>query len=201
MEIAEKFEHAGRKVVIAFDPDAESPREAYENLTTLFYWHRRITLGDEQIEPMSAKDLVRMLKGRGEKVLAILPLFAYEHGGVTMSAGTSGFTCRWDSGQVGWGVVLESNAVKMGCVGETYNRAFFQEAIKSEVKVFDDYLTGQVYGYMVKGRDGATLESCWGFYGDLDYVREEARSTAEHTEDPAVEAEAATLAARATFAG
>jgi hypothetical protein len=217
MNEIERFEHAGRTVVIAYDEDAESPRTAYDNLATLFYAHRRLTLGDEEMrEPLSAKELIRMLKGRGEKVLAILPLFAYEHGGVTMSAGSSlgvgnVYADRFDSGQVGWGVVLASQAEKMGCVGTftdprtgkttTYDRAFFEGAIKGEVSTFDDYLTGQVFGYMVEGRDGEVLDSCWGFYGDLDYVREEARSAAEGTDDPAIERDAEELAARPTFAG
>ena len=32
--------------------------------------------------------------------MVILPLYLYDHSGITMN--TCGFSCPWDSGQVGW---------------------------------------------------------------------------------------------------
>jgi hypothetical protein len=37
------------------------------------------------------------------------------------------------------------------------------------VSVYDDYLTGNVYGFIVEERNGddwEEVDSCWGFYGD-----------------------------------
>jgi hypothetical protein len=50
-------------------------------------------------------------------------------------------------------------------------RKKIEEYLRSEVKTYDDYLTGQVYGYTVEKLDNATGEweqedSCWGFFGD-----------------------------------
>ena len=184
----ESFQHNGRTVTIYRDDQCESPRE-YDNLAVLTCCHPRYTLGDEQHrEPMTETE-VRESVG---DVLAILPLYLYDHGGITMRTGP--FGDRWDSGQVGWAYVTKASAEKMGCVGDRHDgdgkvvgqwdEAALQEAIRVEVNVYDDFMTGQCYGYVVTDADGDELESCWGFLGDLDYVRKEAREQAESARNP-----------------
>lgn len=199
MQAIETFLHNGRKVSIYVDQDPSDPRKDFDNLTTLTCWHRRVNLGDKRINgETTAKELIRSLRNQGEKVLALIPLYLYEHGGITMS--TRPFLCRFDSGQVGWGYVTQTDADKMGCVGPTYNKSVFENAIREEVESYNDYLAGRCYGYQVEGRDGDNLDSCWGFLGDIDYVRSEAKIAAEFTTDPAVDREVEMLQARATFA-
>jgi hypothetical protein len=41
-----------------------------------------------------------------------------------------------------------------------------------EVKTYDDYLTGNVYGYKVIDEQGNEEDSCWGYYGE-DSIKEE----------------------------
>ena len=48
-----------------------------------------------------------------------------------------------------------------------------------EIEDFDNALTGSVYGYVVKSEDGEE-DSCWGFVGDIDYVKQEAYEHAEY---------------------
>lgn len=202
MDLAiERFQCNGFTVVLYQDPEPPDLRKDYDNLTTLACWHRQYYLGDRQIEGMRLKDMVKMLKDEGEKVLAIMPLYLYEHSGMTMCACRSNldrprtrypFDCRWDAGQVGWGYVTEAQAIKMGCTpGETYkgqqedgvyDKAFFENAIIAEVEAYDMVMTGQVYGYQITDEDGDDVDSCWGFIGDIDYVRKEAREAAESAE-------------------
>jgi len=189
MQEAEKFKHNGFTVTIYFDPQPMDPREC-DNLSTLACWHRRASLGDEQIEGMNAKELIKHVRDKGDKILALVPLYLYQHSGMTMN--TTGFSSGWDSGQVGWGYVTRASAEQMGCVGtykdretgetKTYDKAFFEDAIRQEVKVYDDFITGQCFGYEVTDEDGDHIDSCWGFVGDLDYVRKEARESAENAE-------------------
>jgi len=49
----------------------------------------------------------------------------------------------------------------------------------AEVKLYDRYLTGDVYGYIIEDDDGNRIDSCWGFYGDKDAVSQ-AKEMAEH---------------------
>lgn len=64
--------------------------------------------------------------------------------------------------------------------------------LRAEVTEYSQYLQGDVYGYVVKDADGEEFEnvgtgagmipldvSCWGFIGELDYVRGEANTAAE----------------------
>ena len=178
----ETFEHNGFKVKLCLDPEPMNPRKEFDHFTTLACWHRRQNLGDAQIVPTSAKDLTEEMGE--EDILAILPLYIYEHGGITMRTGA--FSDQWDSGQVGWGYVTREQAKQLGSPpeGGESAQAYYERVIREEVAEYDQYLTGQVYGYIVEDEDGDHIDSCWGFYGDLDYVRTEAKSAAEHARRP-----------------
>lgn len=51
-----------------------------------------------------------------------------------------------------------------------------ERGLEAEIKEYDQYLRGEVYGYVIKGH--GEEESCWGFIGDIDYVKREAISAA-----------------------
>lgn len=102
----------------------------------------------------------------------ILPLFLYDHSGITMSTGR--FSCPWDSGQVGWIYISIEKAAQEGWA--TPEQAY--KAMESEVEEYDHYLTGQCYGYVVEDDNGEELDSCWGFLGDTEYVRGEMQAAA-----------------------
>jgi len=109
-----------------------------------------------------------------------MPLWLYDHSGITMSCGsrTYPYNDQWDSGQVGWIVAMK----------ETIVREFFQknpedadwrkkaiELMELDVAVYDQYLTNDVYGFTLyegstPGEDDEDPEwtendSCWGFFG------------------------------------
>lgn len=200
MECLRKFTHANKTIKLFIDPDPLNPRTEWDNLSTFAHWHPRYDLGEKMDERIPAEaDMRAHLEEKGEEVLALLPLYLFDHSGLSVSTGP--FGCRWDSGQVGWVYVTKESAEKMGCLDAGWDTARYEEAIKSEVKNYDDYLTGRVYGYEIKGMDGDDLDSCWGFVGDLDDCEATAKSAAEHTEDPAVTRQAEELQARATYAG
>ncbi len=107
------------------------------------------------------------------KDIYILPLFLYDHGGITMN--TCGFTCRWDSGQVGYIYVSKEDIKKEGLSDRTTEEILGY--LKGEVKTYDQFITGDVYGYTIEeakvytAEDGDTVtkwnhvDSCWGIYG------------------------------------
>ena len=41
----------------------------------------------------------------------------------------------------------------------------FSDYLEGEVETYDDYLTGNVCGFVVEDDDGEHVDSCWGFYG------------------------------------
>lgn len=117
----------------------------------------------------------------------IFPVYAYIHSGVTVRMGP--FGCLWDSGQCGFIAVdpdwLEENWPELANADEAARQTKAREACEGVIKNCDDYLTGQVFGYVVKDVDGEVLESCWGFDGDQKYCEEEARAVAESLWDGA----------------
>lgn len=108
-----------------------------------------------------------------------LPLFLYDHSGITMSAGA--FDCLWDSGYVG--VIICDQETIENDFGGCRDKA--RAALRSEIEVYDDYLTGNVWGYVCEERDDSGcnacnrkydwehVDSCWGFYGDPDCMKSE----------------------------
>lgn len=83
----------------------------------------------------------------------IYSLFAYIHSGVALSLGE--FSDPWDSGQIGH-VFVTKDASEI-----TYP----QKTAESLVEEWNQYLRGDVWGYVITDETGTTVDSCWGFYG------------------------------------
>jgi len=94
----------------------------------------------------------------------VLPLYLYDHSGITISTGR--FSCPWDSGQVGF-IYMELDKAKkeFTCTDEADLRKKAEAYLEQEVKTYDQYLTGAVYGYDALDWEGDSIDSCWGFFG------------------------------------
>jgi hypothetical protein len=113
------------------------------------------------------EELNKLVKRRD--VIA-LPLYLYDHSGISMSTGRNyPFNCPWDSGQVGYIFVAYENIRKSFATKRLTKKVIKNalECLESEVKVYNDYLMGNVYGYIVK-RNGGDVDSCWGYIGEYD---------------------------------
>jgi len=180
--------HGSQTIKIHYDTDAESPRD-WDNIGTMICDHSRYTLGDKhsfaggraflldlldlpEETAMGVDDLLE----RAQKTHIILPVFLYDHSGLAMN--TTGFHCPWDSGQVGFIYVsLEDvrSEYSVQRVSEKLRRKV-AETLANEVKTYSDYLSGNVYGYVIE-TDGVEADSCWGFIGDYDdFCLKEARA-------------------------
>jgi len=170
---AESYEHAGVSVKIYYDEDPMSPRE-WDNLGTMVCWHRRYNLGDDQA-PRDYDSVQDLIESYDAKVL--LPLYLYDHSGITMNVG--GFSDPWDSGQVGFiYVTAETIRKEYGCKRITAKvLANVETCLRSEVGTYDQYLTGDVYEYVVD-EDGRDEDRCCGLFG-LEYAKEEANDVAD----------------------
>lgn len=160
--------YRGLTIKIEQDVDPESPRE-WDNVGTMVCFHGRYTLGDKH-EFSSPTEFLEWWEENGEDGV-LLPLYLYDHSGITIS--TSPFSCPWDSGQVGWIYATKETLDK-----ETFDIDHATKYLIGEVETYDQYLTGQVYGYEVEDEDGNFLASCWGFYGEEDAIQE-ARADAD----------------------
>jgi hypothetical protein len=122
------------------------------------------------------RNLDDVLLERIEEKFLVLPLYIYDHSGITIS--TRSFSCPWDSGQIGWIYVSHEDIIK------EYGFLDIDRATKyleGEVETFDQYLQGDVYGYILEKSSKCDccgdiewehLDSCWGYY-DLDSIKSE----------------------------
>lgn len=118
---------------------------------------------DNMLESLTEGDLVELLNALPDCVL--LPLYLYDHSGITMN--TSGFSCPWDSGQVGW-IFADGTAIRKE-YGNA-NRKSVAEATKvleDEVSVYDDFIRGDCW-YFCLYENGVEVNSCGGFLGDIE---------------------------------
>jgi hypothetical protein len=112
-------------------------------------------------------------------------VWAYVHGSSTIKAAYSNpFGCQWDSGRSGWTYMTKAQAREHYMVKRITKgiRARAIDFLKSMVGTFDDYLQGNVYGFIVENTDtDENLDSCWGFYGS-EYAEESARAALKQME-------------------
>lgn len=173
-EIKSKTFPNGYKVVVSIDPEPQSPRE-WDNLGTVVLWnHVKYNFGDENASMSYLRGL------EANKDVIWLPIYLYDHSGITIN--TTGFSCPWDSGQVGVIYCTKEDAIKefgnKVCTAKVREKAL--KWLEGEIEDLDTYLTGEVYGYRVLDKLGEEVHSCWGFYGDSDYCLQEGESFVEH---------------------
>lgn len=172
--MSETFEYKGYNITIGQDTDAFDPRQEYDHLGEMVCFHRRYNLGDKHNYTV---DEVHEMLNSGKFIA--LPLYLYDHSGITMSTGP--FSCPWDSGQVGYIMVSKDSVRKeWGWARITRQRQTkIENILRGEVKEYDSFLTGDVWGFTIDDQDGEYVDSCWGFYG-YEYCEKEAKDIVKH---------------------
>lgn len=183
------FEYKGYDITIHQDCDAESPRE-WDNVGIMVCFHRRYDLGDKHSITRSDfetwGDLEDILYDH-YKALVVLPLYLYDHSGISISTNRNyPFDDRWDSFQVGFIYTTEVQVRKV--LGwKSIPKAKIKELedmLYQEVKTYDSYLRGDVYGYIItKSKkcfkcghtNEETVDSGWGIY-EIDNAIKDAKT-------------------------
>ena len=171
-EAIETINYKNHTIEIFPDETNFSPREN-DNICKFHIAHKRYSFGD-----VNHNDLESILEAEQEAISnkdIILPLYMYDHSGITISL--SPFSCPWDSGQVGIVIISRKKMIE-----EFSSKIFYKklkqravEIAEAEVKEMDQYLTGEVYGYVIDDNK----ESCWGYYGQ-EYCVEEAKYVVDY---------------------
>lgn len=101
--------------------------------------------------------------------IVVLPIAVYEHSGITMWLGSvdDHFDSQWDCSDVGFAYIEKETAMKEGALKEGDDwKAWATNRMSSAMKVYDEYLRGECYGYEVEDEDGDFVDGCWGYIGD-----------------------------------
>ena len=180
MESVHEETYRGLKIeIIPDDGHGCHPRQDCDNFTTMVCFHRRYDLGDKhEYTPESLREYFR-----DEKELVAIPLYLYDHSGISISCRSfigRAQHAEWDSGQVGF-IYMTKKSVLENWPNCKQWRVKAQKVMEQDVKVYDDYLRGNVYGYRILNAGGEELDSCWGYIGDHDgYILKEAKSIVDY---------------------
>lgn len=195
----DKFTVGRFSVRLEQDTDPSNPRED-DNFGHMVCFHSRYSLGDDGVgtngkrtsrqfsDPEAFREFV---EDKANGVAVCLALYLYDHSGITMRVSDGGNPFRafdsdeWDSGQVGW-IYATREDIKANWGYTRLTKKRLEQARKlliAEVETYDQYLTGDIWGYIIEDEDGEHVDSCWGFYGSKD-AESEARDAAEwHVKD------------------
>ena len=166
------IENERYKLEIFDDLDPSDPRE-FDNLGTMVCFHRRYNLGDEtelKSSDFSSWEELENYLYKEENALIAIPVFMYDHSGLWIN--TTGFSCPWDSGQVGY-IYISKEKVRREYSCKRISKKLkemIREMLCSEVDLYNDYLCGNVYGFTLTDKENAEeIDSSCGFYG-TDYI-------------------------------
>jgi len=157
----------GKTLEVTQDEYPNNPRHD-DNLSTMICFHGRYSLGDKHTyKHQDYSGWAEMEKAiiKNEKPAIILPLYLYDHSGITIS--TTPFSCKWDSGQIGF-VFISKDKVKNEYGVKRVTKKEIEKVTKvllAELETYDLYMRGEVYGYTLINENGEIEDSCFGYYG------------------------------------
>jgi hypothetical protein len=162
-------------IEVVNDEYPENPR-SWDNLGTMVCFHKRYDLGDKHDYNHNDYDSWEELEkaiNENEKVHTILPLYLYDHSGITIS--TKPFGCPWDSGQIGFIFISKDKVKEEGLENDK-----IESYLINEVDTYDKYICGQMYGYRIFKVNTCNLgcehkelmDSCWGYYDEDECMKD-----------------------------
>jgi hypothetical protein len=187
----ETFEHAGYTYELHTDEEPASPAEwdnlgelvAFDPLWREYRFAERNTTSeeDEALERGGFKMLARYL--RMTQGITAVPFRYADHG----SNGARIYPERTDTeSAAGFIYTTDARVDELaGTDAQYHEREWILNALHAELQTWNDYVEGNVVGYVVRSPDGRVLDSVWGFYPEegndvYSEVRDEARASAEY---------------------
>ncbi|MBY0379691.1 MAG: hypothetical protein K2P99_04755 [Burkholderiales bacterium] len=143
------------------------PRENSENLGQIYALHKRYQFSEIKLDNSqcnSWQDEYSLIRKELDIAL-ILPLYLYDHSGLAISL--TPFSCRWDSGQLGY-IFVTKKRLREFFDCRRISRNYLEKARKSldlEVAEYNLYLQHEVYNVAVLDNTKQILDSCFGIYG------------------------------------
>jgi hypothetical protein len=183
MSIEKRFKHF--TVNVEHDEHPINPREFNENMSSMTAFHYHYALGDAHTYSPESLD-----KHIESSEVVSLPLYLYDHSGITMN--TTGFECRWDSGQVGY-IHATYDRIRAWYGVEEVTPEVIERAkntMRNEVAEYDRYLTGEVYAVIVCKKEydaerneviQTCIHSCGGFERVEDAIEDAIQYVDEET--------------------
>lgn len=154
----ETIEYKGYEIETFYDDVSFSPDEWGNEEMFVVYDHRDFYVKRKGFDPADIFRHINEVKRYFYNGYYVFPLYAYIHSGVALSLGRGGypFNCPWDTSYKGFVLVKRQK-------GWAWTNSKARVVAEAEVKEWNQYLSGEVYGY------NSEVCSCCGFYGTEGY--------------------------------
>ena len=164
-----ELNYKGFRIEIEQSQFNDSPDDWGNDDVFLVYDHRQFCVKrkgfdpDDIFETMKEKEELYCSNYYGHHKYYYFPVYAYIHSGVSLSLGRYDFLCPgehlyWDVSFKGFALIEKNEYANNS--EEAYKLA------KSLLNTWNDYLSGNVYDFIVYDSDDNNIDSCSGFYGD-----------------------------------
>lgn len=180
-----ELNYKGYSIRIEQDQNTDCPDDWSNEDNFIVYDHRDFTIKRKGFDPEDIfeemKNGIEMYESNyyGHHKYFYFPVFAYIHSGVSLSLERYDFLCpgehlRYDVSFKGFALIQKNEHVKDS--EEAYKIA------QSLLNEWNDYLSGNVYGFITEDSNGNGIDSCWGFYGDPETsgLIDEAKSSIDY---------------------
>ena len=161
-------ETIGNKTLeIYYDEDPLNPRDEDNfgpNIGTILCHCRGRKLGDEQLDEKYYDSISDYVDKELDADVILLEVYMYAHGGITIRHYP--FSCPWDSGKIGIIYVTRDDIKKKGLSDKTENE--IKDILIKELELYDQYLQGNCYRFVILNEEGIIIDSCHGFIGDWE---------------------------------
>lgn len=168
----ENIDYKGYTIKIQQDDIAKNPRE-WDNLGVMVCSHRRYDLGDKDsvsninFDNFNSWEEVENFLYQECNASIVLPLWLYDHSGLSLKVFPHGYHGGWDCGQVGFIYITKETLKKEYSVKRITKK--IKERVKKvllgEVETYSYFINGNVYYYSIEDSEGLNIDSCGGFYG------------------------------------
>ena len=162
-------------------PDEFNGSCVFEHLASEFDIYK----WDREYREHELEDDPQVIFDKANKLGVVVPVYMYDHSGVSYRASTGGnpFHCRWDSGLAGVIYMTKADVLKEWGKPGAKNltpqlRAKAEACMTSEVDTYSSWASGDVYCFTVEYH-GETIASCHGYIGEDDYAMTEGVGEAE----------------------
>lgn len=196
MEAVHSETYKNYRIDIFPDMNPENPRKEWDNAAHIICCHSRYNLGDDD---MTREEFIEMFEEYSKrKDVVFRKLYLYDHSNISISM--ESFIGRaqhaeWDSGIVGF-IYMTYDDIRKNWGIKKVTKKYIEQALElmqGEVKTYDNYISGNVYGFKVikiekdengEEVDGEEIDSCWGFFGDYNSedIMNEAKAAADWDE-------------------
>ena len=143
--------YKGCRIRVVQDELSESPNEWGNTEIFLVYDHRQFMVKRDEFNP---EDIHAYISGEDYSIgylyedYYIFPVEAYIHSGIILSLYETNPTCRFDSSVTGF-VLVKTKIESMAGI-EFITESMAKERAEALLETWNQYLSGEVYGYIVE---------------------------------------------------